>query len=117
MVPEAKEFTSFKRWFKYYQDKFGLNGYNVYFVYEDDADCNYAYIITKHDKGVATVFLNSSLDKKHKYTGYIRETAKHEALHLLLGRLSWWAKERYATDDAIDMACEELVVKLEKLLE
>ena len=47
----------------------------------------------------------------------IAQTAKHEMLHLLLSRLSELAVSRYVTEDQITEAEEELVRKLEGLLE
>ena len=43
--------------------------------------------------------------------------AKHEAIHLLLHRLSWLGGCWYITDVDLAEECEAIVVRLEKVLE
>lgn len=64
---------------------------------------------------VATVRLNT--DESEKQFKDIKRSAKHEALHLLLMRLENRAADRYTTYDDIYESSEEIVYKLEELVE
>lgn len=66
---------------------------------------------------VATVRLNSKLPKKDKAFKDIKTSAKHEALHLLVMRLDHRARCRYLGEEEIYEAVEELVTKLEGLID
>ena len=105
-----KEFDKFQKEFKKYQQKFGLTGYQVYFKYELMEEC-YADITIIDSDRIATVRLNKEgkLDA-HKH-------AKHECLHLLLGKLQHLAHDRYARASEIDSETENLVAKLQDLIE
>lgn len=115
MRKEDKQFEQFKKWFTYYQNMFGLNGYKVYFKYEDRGDC-FASLITNQEDMVATVYLNSDMTEDAKPFFNVRESAKHEALHLLLARYSDVAHYRYTTKTDIYETEEELVRRLETLI-
>ena len=73
------------------------------------------------------------IDQKEKYNPYenpekfdlgqleddwneLKKIAKHEIIHILIGRLTCLSDKKYITDDERYEAVEELVVKLEKLL-
>jgi len=108
------DFDTFKKHFKKYQQLFGLTGYKVYFKYEPiDDDCFADITIIER---VATVRLNKSLPLKHNPFRDVEQSAKHEAIHLLIHRLEYLARCRYLFRDDIDEATEELVVKLEDLI-
>ena len=108
-----KDFSTFKKYFKKYQQLFGLTGYKVYFKHEPLDGC-YADITV--DERVATVRLNNSLPSKHDPFRDVKQSAKHEAIHLLIHRLQHLARCRYLFVDDIDEATEELVFKLEDLI-
>jgi len=106
-----KDFAEFQKWFKYFQKKFGLTGYKVYFKYEE-VDGGYADITADQENMVVTVRL-SSLPCKDRP---IKQSAKHEAIHLLLHRLEDCAVDRFTTSKDIYSAAEEIVFKLEDLI-
>ena len=110
------EFESFKEEFKKWQEKFGLNGYRVYFEHKGIDDC-FADITIDQSENIATVRLNSKLLTKDKPHQDIKGNAKHEALHLLVGRLERNARWRYSSSSEISEATEELVHKLEGLID
>jgi len=110
-----KDFSDFQKYFKEYQKEFGLNGYEVYFKYEP-LEKNFAEIRFGERTQVAIVVLNSNLPDKDKPFKDIKQDAKHEAIHLLLYRLESSAKWRYASEAEMDEAVEELVIKLEDLI-
>ena len=107
------DFADFKRYFKEYQRKFGLAGYRVYFKHQP-MDGYFAEISYRQNEMVATVKLNP----KPEGEGWrdIKSHAKHEALHLLVARLSHLAASRFAVEEQIDEAEEELINKLEGLI-
>ena len=107
------DFEQFVKYFKEYQHRFGLTGYRVYFKHEPLEDCFASISISEM---VATVKLNIKLPEKNKVYKDIKRSAKHEALHLLLHRIEYQAENRYATEEEIYNAVEELVFKLEELI-
>lgn len=107
-----KEFDVFKSEFKKWQTRFGLNGYQLFFRHESLGDC-LADIDVDTKRMVATV----RLDTRKTPIADVKVSAKHEALHLLIGRLQECAWKRYTTQDEILEADEELVVRLQGLIE
>ena len=110
------DFSEFKKWFKYYQNKFGLLGWKVYFKHESVND-KFAGISLNLSGMVATVRLNNKLPDEVKPLRDIKRSAKHEALHLLVGRLEANGRERYILDNEMYESIEELVNKLCELIE
>ena len=111
-----KEFEIFKKEFNKWYEKFGLIGYRIYFEYKELNEFDYGDITTERESMVATVRLNSKVNDTVLYGRDIKRTAKHEAIHLMVNRLADVARDRYATDKEIYSAEEELVIKLEKLI-
>ena len=110
-----KDFADFQRYFKEYQELFGLTGYKVYFRHEPLDGC-FAKVAVQQLDMVATVYLDSVLPEQFKSFKNIKGSAKHEALHLLVSRLENRAISRFASEDEIYEAVEELVRKLEDLV-
>lgn len=111
MMANKKEFNLFKVEFKKWQDRFGLNGWKVYFK-EEKTENAFADITTDIGNMVATVRYNNE-DAEFKDP---EVSAKHEAIHLLIGRLEQNARYRYVTSADINETAEELVHKLEGLI-
>lgn len=109
------DFERFKKYFLEYQKLLGLGGYKIYFKHEP-IDESFANITVDQGNMVATVRLNSVLLSKDKPFRDIKQSAKHEALHLLLMRLEQLAKYRYVQAEEIYEATEELVHKLEEFI-
>jgi len=110
-----KDFELFQSEFKKWQQRFGLTGYKVYFKYEPLEE-SFADIKINQGSMVATVRLNSELPDKDKPHRDIKRSAKHEALHLLVGRLEQDGRYRYSSENEICEATEELVFRLEDLI-
>ena len=110
-----KDFDLFQVEFKKWQYRFGLTGYKVYFKYEP-IDSSFADININQGEMVATVRLSSKLPDKNKPHKDVRRSAKHEALHLLVGRLENNGRYRYCSENEIYEATEELVFRLEELI-
>jgi len=110
-----KDFELFQSEFKKWQVKFGLTGYQVYFKYEP-SDSGFANMKVDQTDMIATVRLNSKLPDKDKPYKHIKRSAKHEAIHLLIGRLEQNGRYRYMSSDEVYEATEELVFRLEGLI-
>ena len=110
----TKDFELFQSEFKKWQNRFGLTGYKVYFKYEPID--SFASISINLAEMVATVRLNSKLPDKDEPHKDIKQSAKHEALHLLIGRLDENGRYRFTTSGEIYESAEELVIKLEDLI-
>jgi predicted metal-binding protein len=109
------DFKEFQKWFKFYQKKFGLTGYQVYFKYEP-LEGRFASIEVSQTSMVAVVRLNSKLDKDEIPFKNIKADAKHEAIHLLTNKIQSLACCRYVQPEEITEATEELVIRLEGLI-
>lgn len=116
MNKDKNDFLLFQKEFKKYQERFGLSGYRVYFKHKP-LDGSFAHIDMRPTDRVATVTLNSKLEDEEKPFKDIKTSARHEALHLLIYGLEDLAKSRYIQEWMIDEISEELVNKLEKLIE
>ncbi len=112
----SKDFSLFREQFVKYQRLFGLTGYKAYFKHEP-IDSAFASISINYTDMVATVRLNSILPSRDKPHKDIKGAAKHEALHLLTARLEGDARYRYSTESMICESAEELVHKLEELID
>ncbi len=115
MTKTNTDFELFQAEFKKWQKRFGLTGYNIYFSYEPLGTA-FASIKVSQGDMAATVRLNSKLLNENKPFKGIKLTAKHEALHLLLGRLEQNGRYRYASEEEIYESAEELVHRLEGLI-
>ena len=109
------DFATFQKEFTKWQQRFGLTGYRVYFKYEP-IDIGFASIRINQGDMVVTASLCSNLLDKDKPYEDITVSAKHEALHLLIGRLAEDGRYRYSSETEISEAAEELVYRLEGLI-
>jgi len=109
------DFELFQEEFKVWQGKFGLMGYGVYFKHEE-IDGAFADISINHELMVATVRLNNKLPDEIKPFSDIKRDAKHEAIHLLIGRLEMNGRCREVSSGEIFEASEELANKLGNLI-
>lgn len=108
-------FTVFQEEFTYWQQVFGLDGYKVYYKFEPL--CNsYAEIHADQELMATTVILNSELNDEELEHFNPQRVAKHEALHLLIGRLAGYANNRFISEPQLTESIEELVNKLDKLI-
>ena len=110
------DFEIFQSEFKKWQGRFGLNGYKVYFKHEPVPD-GFADINVILTDMVATVRLSNEVTEKDNEFIDIKRSAKHEALHLLLIRLEHNGRARFINSNEIYESTEELVHKLEDLIE
>lgn len=111
----TEDFELFKQEFEKWQKRFGLTGYKVYFKHER-IDGSFADIKINQGDMVVKVRLNKKLSEDNKIFKDIKRSAKHEALHLLVGRLEQDGRYRYCSETEIYEATEELVNRMEGLI-
>jgi len=111
-----KHFNLFKEECLRWQNLFELHNWELHFKWEatESARASINYTLTGY---VASLFLAKEwanyeeiLDKD------IEMVAKHEMIHLLIGRLEQVGSVRFASEDELSEAEEELVRKLEYII-
>lgn len=115
MKTTVKQFKEFKTEFKKWQGIFGLNGYQVYFKH-CQLDNDFAQIARQPSMMVATVSLCLEVAGDDAKFLDVKKSARHEAVHLLLSKLSDCATERFITEADITQAEEEAVNRIVSVL-
>src|SRR4030042_5058234 len=108
METTKKQFQEFQEAFKKYQDIFGLHDWKVYFKHEE-LENDFARIDSCHETCVATVTMSSNLSKQDYYQFDPKEHGKHDAIHLLISRISCLAQSRHVTLEEINCEDERIV--------
>lgn len=108
-----KAFNLFKKVFKEWQARLGLQEWTISFKKEEMDDAE-ACIDSDPESRTVLVTVNSKLFHV-KDDSDIEETALHEVLHLLLADLSHAAVDRYTDRETLVRVEEALVNRLTKL--
>lgn len=118
MKTTKKEFELFVSESKKWINKIELNNWSLYFSHKEIGENVYSEIRRDLDGYTATIYMNTEFEMTgiDDITQAIKDTAKHEIMHLLVSRLSLVGKNRFVSGDELYQAEEELVTKLEKLL-
>lgn len=107
-----RQFEIFKREFRKWQRRLGLLEYTVEFHQKRMPDC-WAQLATDPEGCIATLTLNA----EGKWTPQNRkQVACHEALHLLLARLTHLGHARFLNEGELHSENERVVCVLEKVL-
>ncbi len=120
MKTTKADFKVFQKEFLMWVDLFGLKEYNCFFHHDKLADTDYGNYVCAElcvdDNGkAATVTLATDIPKGNRSV-LAKRYAKHEAIHLLLRKLSWLGKCRYLTDGEMANEEEAVVGRLQKIL-
>ena len=111
-----KNFELFKKECWYWIDKLELNNATYRFYdglrEEDKKKYNGAII----ERNIENLQADIWFDNKDKNINTIKETAKHEIIHVLLFKLYFLGKSRQFTYGEYEREEEELVHKLEKII-
>jgi len=118
MKTTNKDFQLFKSECEKWLKRFELGGWKVYFTHQAHSQDTFATCYSNTLGRNATIYFTDEWDDEiRKLTPEaVKETAKHEMIHLLLARLSDNGRARYVVIDEIDEAEEELVRKLENII-
>jgi len=111
MKTTKKQFEQFQAEFLKWVDKFGLKQYKIYFDHAKLND-NYAEIHTEQIAKHARVKMCKDADDSFDPAS----SAKHEAIHLLLAKLSYMAECRFLSNSEVSDEEESIVRILEKVL-
>lgn len=117
MKTTKKEFETFKKEFMRWIKKLELGEYRIDFFLDSLDDC-FSEITINHMGRAAQVSLSDNISGRDRKAGHsIKSHAKHEAIHLLIGRLGWLGEDRYITKGDIYEEQEKVVRKLENVLD
>lgn len=118
-----KQFDLFEKTTREYLDKWKVTGWTIYFCHRDEKSSMGESGVASCSVGLThkciTFTFSKNIEEKDKdiYSDeFIKETAKHEAAHALIGRFSRIATARFITDSEAYEAEEELVNHLTELL-
>ena len=117
MKTTKEDFRKFKKYFNFYLKKLGVTGWTIHFLHEDAKQKSYATVYFTLEDRTITVYLSDKIPDDTVAGLDIKRIAKHEAIHGLLGRFSELAYKRFTTKDEIYEAEEELVIRIEKLID
>ena len=109
-----KDFELFMKECKIWEERLRLDGWSILYLHEEAGKALAETDITPDTRTVC-VRLNTEWTDPIN-TEAIKETAKHEMIHVLLGRMSGNASYRYTSKIELDESEEELVYKLEKII-
>lgn len=116
MKTTAKDFEIFKEEFTRLQMEYGLHEWRIDFFHTEVED-GYARLTPFYVSRVASVLLSVDWSDDNEVTeSGLRESAKHEACHLLGVDVYTLALARFVTQDEIMTAYETQTRRLEKLL-
>lgn len=107
VAQRKRDLQEFETAFLYWCNRLGVTGYTLR-VIEKDLDKTQAQLWVNHIGKVATGVLNSHIEKCD-WCESPAVVGKHEAIHLLLARLTWLGACRYLEDTDIEEE-EEFVV-------
>lgn len=110
-----REFERFKRAFGVWKLRMGFPEYELGFEHKDTEDA-IAYVDINVSGCTAIVSLNNKIGYRDDVDGWLEDTAKHEAIHVLLGRLVHIAKSRFVSEEEIDRENERITRILEGLI-
>jgi len=121
MKTTKKDFKLFKSETERLMKEWELSNWHPAWKHEELANAN-AVTKTDGDNYNVTFYFSTDIDfdkfilRQSKKEDFIRRLAKHEVIHLLLGRVMHCADARWCTDSEMNEAEEELVRKLEVII-
>ena len=112
-----KHFKLFKATCEKYQNKWELNNWQIYYEFKEIPG-SYGQAKINYTNRVATITCNTEWEELGitNLNHSIKETAKHEMIHVMVGGISSVANSRFVTVDESEQVEEALVRKLSWLL-
>lgn len=113
--PSKQDFEFFKKCCLKYADRFELNNWTFRFHFEKDKDEKFegGRIYRNLENYQADIYLDPTYEQNREG---IRQTAKHEIIHCLVGVLYILGRDRFISEFEISSEEEQLVHKLEKII-
>ncbi len=116
MKTTKQHFELFKSECRKWEKRFGLDGWSILYQHEKLDDNSLAKTSINVDGRVVNIILNKDWQDEPLNLQAIKDAAKHETIHVLLGRLSGNAAYRFTSKIELLESEEELVYKLEKII-
>lgn len=114
MTPTKEHLDFFEKEFLIQVDNLNLRDWIIYFEHKKLEDC---HAETTAEFPVATISFNLETEKKYLTPTQLRATAKHEAVHVLLAKLTALGKQRHnTTEELLDEEEESIACILEKVI-
>jgi len=111
-------FELFKKECRKWIDFFELSDWNIYFDHPNNPEGGFLARSTFSSITlVATLFLNRNWQHDKPNNQWVKKCARHEVIHILIGKLSVLAESRYVSEDEITPATEGLVHKIEAIMD
>jgi len=116
MKTTAKHFKIFRNEVIRLYEALGLKDYSLEIEIADLSENTNARL--KYDAPAKSALIQIASDRRPEYMTdmEIKKSAKHEIAHLLTADLSHLAICRFLNDGEVDMACEAIARRLEKIL-
>lgn len=114
MKTSKKQFELFKDECEYWIGKFEMNEWLISIFHERLDDNAEGECRRNFRTKTINIVLNTHMDAIDEEL--IKETAKHECIHALIGRFSGLAQSRFVSVDELRESEEELIRKLEKII-
>lgn len=115
MKTTKKHFNYFCEQFQYWADQFHCVGWKFFFEHEDISGYAEYSVNLRHRAFIVRFTTDWDTSGRPLCYEEIDNSARHEALHLLIGRVVSLAHSRWVTEDEIMEAAEELTRKLERI--
>ena len=117
MKDQQKRLKAAERAFNKYKKKFGLVEYTCYFEEKEmEEEDTFAGITVFEEAYVAHITLNTNLSEDAEKLYNAERIGKHEAIHLLVHRLTWLGVSRETSIEALWQEDERLTMLLEKII-
>jgi len=97
-------------------EKLGVTDYRIDFIHADIDE--YASFFVAARKKVSSVMFCTDwfVEERPLNKANIADTAKHEAVHVVLADLSWLARDRFTTEGEVLAATEAAARRIQRLL-
>ena len=116
-VKTTKEhFNAFQKECRNLQKKWGLSGWELYFLHIKIDNC-YARLSNDLDGRVVRIDFSTEWPEKKITTKEIKAVARHEMIHLVISRVYCLGQKRFLMESEMDESCEEAVRILEKIID
>jgi len=114
----AAHFELFKKECRKWIEFFELSDWNIYFDHLNEPEEEYLARSTFSSVAlVATLLLNKNWQHNRPNNKWVKKCARHEVIHILIGKLTVLAESRYITEDEIKPASEGLVHKIDHIID
>ena len=110
-----KHFNIFCNECRQFQQIWGINGWDITFEHKKLEVGDYAQVVTDYEQHAVLVTLAREWDKEPN-NDELKNTAKHEMIHVLMGKMRGVALSRFISEDELKATEHDTVNILCKIL-